>query len=124
MKERLFAESKAMGARFIRVDVELAAIFDGPGPSADGANWSRLDEVIELSGRYRLPVLGHRDELAPPGCRAAPRRERGPCAARRATLTSSAAWRARSPHTRDTITHCRGPASRRPSHNPRLGRRT
>ena len=28
MKERIFAEAKAMGARFIRVDVELAGIFE------------------------------------------------------------------------------------------------
>jgi hypothetical protein len=29
MKERMFAEAKAMGARFLRVDVELAGIFGG-----------------------------------------------------------------------------------------------
>jgi hypothetical protein len=58
MKERIFAESKAMGARFIRVDVELAAIFDDRDLQPDGADWTRLDEVIELSRRYRLPVLG------------------------------------------------------------------
>jgi hypothetical protein len=53
MKERIFAESKAMGAGSIRVDVELNAIFDGPKP-----NWRGLDQVIELSRRYQLPVLG------------------------------------------------------------------
>ena len=58
MKERLFAESKAMGARFIRVDVELAGIFDGGGPSADPPSWERLDEVLALSRRHELPVLG------------------------------------------------------------------
>jgi polysaccharide biosynthesis protein PslG len=53
MKERIFAEAKAMGARFIRVDVELSGIF------AEGAaDWGRLDEVLELSRRYELPVLG------------------------------------------------------------------
>jgi hypothetical protein len=58
MKERLFAESKAMGARFIRVDVELGGIFHRPGLPAHAADWTRLDEVIELSRRHRLPVLG------------------------------------------------------------------
>jgi len=58
MKERLFAESKAMGARFIRVDVELHGIFEADGHSAEDPNWERLDEVIELSRRYELPVLG------------------------------------------------------------------
>jgi hypothetical protein len=58
MKERLFAESKAMGARFIRVDVELHAMFEAGGRSADDPSWERLDEVLELSRRYELPVLG------------------------------------------------------------------
>jgi hypothetical protein len=58
MKERTFAESKAMGARFIRVDVELSAIFEAGGYSEANPNWARLDEVLELSRRYQLPVLG------------------------------------------------------------------
>jgi hypothetical protein len=53
MKERIFAEAKAMGARFIRVDVELSGIFGGGAP-----DWARLDEVMELSESYQLPVLG------------------------------------------------------------------
>jgi hypothetical protein len=57
MKERLFAESKAMGARFIRVDVELHAIFARNGPKEE-PNWRELDNVMELSRRYGLPVLG------------------------------------------------------------------
>ena len=56
LKERIFAEAKAMGARFIRVDVELAGIFGGG--SAGPPHWARLDEVFELSRRYELPVLG------------------------------------------------------------------
>jgi hypothetical protein len=73
-----------MGARFIHVDVELSAIFDERGLSADGADWARLDEVIELSRRHQLPVLSI--VLSPPrGCRPVPRPERRPCAARRAT---------------------------------------
>jgi hypothetical protein len=61
MKERIFAESKAMGARFIRVDVELHGIFEDGGPP----NWEDLDEVVELSQRHKLPVLGIL--LSPPG---------------------------------------------------------
>ena len=35
MKERIFAEAEAVGADFIRVDVEMSAIFEGPAaPSA------------------------------------------------------------------------------------------
>ena len=58
MKERLFAESKAMGAGFIRVDVELHGIFEAGGHSAEDPHWDKLDEVIELSRRHELPVLG------------------------------------------------------------------
>jgi hypothetical protein len=58
MKERIFAESKAMGARFIRVDVELSGIFEAGGNSAANPNWERLDQVLELSRRHQLPVLG------------------------------------------------------------------
>ena len=58
MKERIFAESKAMGARFIRVDVELSGIFEAHGHSEAHPNWSRLDEVLDLSRRHDLPVLG------------------------------------------------------------------
>jgi hypothetical protein len=65
MKERIFAEAKAMGARFIRVDVELNAIFPAEGPEAGAPDWSRLDDVLELSRRHELPVLGIL--LSPPG---------------------------------------------------------
>src|SRR5262245_55949133 len=58
LKERLFAESKAMGARFIRVDVEMGPIFAPFGPKAAQPDWSGLDGVMELSRRYHLPVLG------------------------------------------------------------------
>jgi hypothetical protein len=58
MKERIFAEAKAMGARFIRVDVELRTIFPPGDPSAGPPDWARLDEVLELSRRYDLPALG------------------------------------------------------------------
>jgi hypothetical protein len=65
MRERIFAEAKAMGARFIRVDVELAGIFEGNGHSESNPDWSRLDAVLELSRRHELPILGIL--LSPPG---------------------------------------------------------
>jgi hypothetical protein len=65
MKERIFAEAKAMGARFIRVDVELSGIFGAGVP-----DWARLDEVLELSRRYELPILGIL--MSPPGSPAPP----------------------------------------------------
>jgi hypothetical protein len=65
MKERIFAESKAMGARYIRVDVELSGIFPSKGDPGDEDGWKRLDAVMELSRRHELPVLGI--VLSPPG---------------------------------------------------------
>jgi hypothetical protein len=58
MMERIFAESKAMGARFIRIDVELAGIFESGGRSEANPDWRRLDAVLELSRRHQLPILG------------------------------------------------------------------
>jgi hypothetical protein len=55
LKERIFAESKAVGSSFIRVDFELGAIFHEEGSSPD---WTQVDQVLELSRRYELPVLG------------------------------------------------------------------
>jgi hypothetical protein len=65
LKERIFAEAKAMGARLIRVDVELSGIFGAGAPQ-----WARLDEVLALSRRYQLPVLGIL--MSPPGAPEAP----------------------------------------------------
>jgi hypothetical protein len=65
MKERIFAESKAMGGRYIRVDVELGGIFESEGAVPDEGDWERLDEVMELSRRHELPVLGI--VMGPPG---------------------------------------------------------
>jgi hypothetical protein len=55
LKERIFAESKELGASFIRVDFELGAIF---GETPGEPSWTRVDQVLELSRRYDLPVLG------------------------------------------------------------------
>ncbi|HEV3377304.1 MAG TPA: hypothetical protein VG126_08500 [Thermoleophilaceae bacterium] len=57
LKERIFAEAAASGAEFIRVDVELAGIFDSAG-SRERPDWRALDQVLELAERYDLRVLG------------------------------------------------------------------
>jgi hypothetical protein len=92
MTERIFAEAKAMGARFIRVDVELAGIFEGGGHSEDDPDWSRLDAVLELSRRHELPMLGIL--LRPPG--SAPWND--PAAFGRLAAAVAA-------HARDTVAH-------------------
>jgi hypothetical protein len=61
LKQRVFSEAKDLGSDYIRVDVELSGIFSGPGAEP---NWGGLDEVIELSKKYDLRVLGIL--LAPP----------------------------------------------------------
>jgi hypothetical protein len=92
MRERIFAEAKAMGARFIRVDVELAGIFESGGHSEDDPDWSRLDAVLELSRGHELPILGIL--MRPPG--AAPWDD--PEAFGRLSAAVAA-------HARDTVTH-------------------
>jgi hypothetical protein len=57
LKERIFAEAAASGAEYIRVDVELAGIFDSAG-SRERPDWRALDHVIELAARHDLKVLG------------------------------------------------------------------
>lgn len=52
-KERIFRDADELGSAYIRVDVEL-----------DTPDWTGLDEVMELSRRHHLPVLGIL--LAPP----------------------------------------------------------
>lgn len=56
-KSRMFAEAKAMGAAYIRLDVVLDAIFDAGAAPVTAPNWQGVDEVTELSRRHRLPVL-------------------------------------------------------------------
>ena len=56
--ERIFAESKAMGAAYVRVDFELNAIFEAYGAPVPVPDWTRVDHVLALSRRYDLPVLG------------------------------------------------------------------
>ena len=59
LKERIFDESEAVGAEYIRVDVELSAIFEEPdGSERDEPDWARLDEVLELARDHHLKVLG------------------------------------------------------------------
>jgi hypothetical protein len=54
-QERIFSEAKVLGAHYVRVDVELDGIFRGPGGEPD---WSGLDQVMELSKKYDVLVLG------------------------------------------------------------------
>ena len=61
MKEQVFSEAKALGSGYIRVDVELSGIFTAPDAEP---SWDGLDEIMELSRRHDLPVLGIL--LAPP----------------------------------------------------------
>jgi hypothetical protein len=65
LKERIFGEAKQLGAAYVRVDVEMSPIFEGPhGGKRATPNWAGPDEVIALSKKYDLPVLGIL--LAPP----------------------------------------------------------
>jgi hypothetical protein len=61
MKEQVFREAKALGSEYIRVDIEVSGIFATPSAEPD---WDGLDQVIELSQKHDLPVLGIL--LAPP----------------------------------------------------------
>jgi hypothetical protein len=65
MKERTFSETKDLGAEYIRVDIEMNAIFEAQdGSKSDTPDWSGLDEITALSKKYNLPVLAIL--LAPP----------------------------------------------------------
>ena len=65
MKERIFSETKDLGAEYIRVDIEMNAIFEAQdGSKSDTPDWSGLDEITALSKKYNLPVLAIL--LAPP----------------------------------------------------------
>jgi hypothetical protein len=65
MKERIFGEAEAVGADFVRVDVEMSAIFEGPGGGErHEPDWKRLDKVLEIARERHLRVLGVL--LAPP----------------------------------------------------------
>jgi len=56
LKERAFAEAQAMGSAYIRVDVEIGPIFEWGGWRQQ-PDWSKLDEILDLSGQYQLPVV-------------------------------------------------------------------
>ena len=65
MKERIFEEAEAVGADFVRVDVEMSAIFEGPaGKEGDEPDWEQLDDSLERARDHDLRVLGVL--LAPP----------------------------------------------------------
>ena len=54
-KERIFAEAKAMGASHIRLDIEMHAVFRRYSHWSY-RDWHGVDEVVELSRRYGMPV--------------------------------------------------------------------
>jgi hypothetical protein len=59
LEERIFSEAQALGAEYIRVDVEMSAIFDGPGGAPrDEPDWTNLDEVTQLANEHHMRVLG------------------------------------------------------------------
>lgn len=59
MKERIFEEAEAVGAEYIRVDIEMNAIFERRGGAKrDKPDWRRLDHVLELADTHHLRVLG------------------------------------------------------------------
>jgi hypothetical protein len=65
MKQRIFDEADALGAEFIRVDVEMGPIFEGPGGvKRDTPDWRHLDGIMKLAREHHLKVLGVL--LAPP----------------------------------------------------------
>ena len=45
MKERIFGEAEAVGADFVRVDVEMGAIFEGPGGQAKIDRLTDYDQI-------------------------------------------------------------------------------
>jgi hypothetical protein len=58
LEQRMFAEAKAMGSSFIRLDVEMAPIFEAGGAWRPQPDWNGLDRVEALSRQYGLPVVG------------------------------------------------------------------
>ena len=48
-QERIFSEAAALGAAYVRVDVELSGIFTAPDAEPD---WSGLDEVMEALDKH------------------------------------------------------------------------
>src|SRR3954468_5444114 len=58
LKERMFSEAKAMGSSYIRLAVEIGPMFEAGRGWRQQAYWLGLDEVIALSRKYRLPVVG------------------------------------------------------------------
>ena len=56
-KERIFAEAKAMGASHIRLDIEMHAVFKQYSwRNHVYRDWRGVDDVVELSRRYAMPV--------------------------------------------------------------------
>ena len=104
-KERIFAEAEAVGADFIRVDIEMSGIYNGQGSaSRDDPDWTKLDQVMELARKHHLQVLGLL--LAPPAyistCPTGP--DPGRCAVADTTEFGRLAGEI-AEHAQDTIRH-------------------
>jgi hypothetical protein len=104
-KERIFAEAEAVGADFIRVDIEMSGIFNGQGSaSRDDPDWTKLDQVMQLARKHHLQVLGLL--LAPPAyistCPTGP--DPGRCAVADTTEFGRLAGEI-AEHAQDTIRH-------------------
>ena len=93
LKERAFAEAKAMGSTYIRLDVEIGPIFEWGGWRQQ-PDWSGLDEVLALSARYQLPVVAVL-RTTPAELSTCPE-DPNPGRCGRPTMGASAAWRPRS----------------------------
>ena len=48
-----------MNASHIRLDLEMHGVFKNYSPTGSTATGSGVDEVVELSRRYDIPVTGH-----------------------------------------------------------------
>ncbi|MCF6147805.1 MAG: hypothetical protein E3K37_04010 [Candidatus Kuenenia sp.] len=53
--EELFSKASALGANYIRLDVQLSSIFVEENVDPD---WSPMDIVVELSRKYNVQILG------------------------------------------------------------------
>ena len=61
-KEEMFAQAKAVGASYIRLDLGLAAIFtrgEHRGHPFYRKNWTQTDQYAALANRYRVKILAN-----------------------------------------------------------------
>ena len=61
-KEEMFAQAKAVGASYIRLDLGLAAIFtrgEHRGHPFYRKNWTQTDQYAALANRYGVKILAN-----------------------------------------------------------------